>query len=261
MSKKYYCNNCGHYGHTTNYCSFPHTSYGIILYRKNNNKNEFLLVRRKHTYGYLGFLRGIYKKYDRTKLSNLFSEMTKDELFNLETMDFQELWDGLWVEKAGIKKSYQNDKHCPFQKYQELKEGYLINDTFFSLEILINKYKPTAWEEQEWGFPKGTRENGETDLTTSLREFQEETNIDLTKITLVHIPPINEVFIGSDNIAYRHIYYVAKLEEDIEIGINTNEQRKELSDIRFMGLEECERRIRKYNSEKIEIIRNLDKLL
>lgn len=261
MSKKYYCNNCGHYGHTNNYCSFPHTSYGIILYRKKDEKKEYLLVRRKHTYGYLGFLRGIYSKYDKNKIINLFSEMTKEELNRLETKDFNELWDGLWVEKMGVKKSYINDKHNPLQKFSDLKEGYLINDVFISLEILINRFKLTAWDEQEWGFPKGTRENGETDLTTSLREFHEETNIDLSKITLVHIAPIGEIFIGSDNLTYRHIYYIAKLNEEIEIGITTNEQKKELSDIKFLSLEECEKVIRNYNNERKEIIRNLDKIL
>jgi hypothetical protein len=36
------------------------TSYGIIVYRKVNNKNEYLMVRRKNSFGYIDFIRGKY---------------------------------------------------------------------------------------------------------------------------------------------------------------------------------------------------------
>ena len=49
--------------------------------------------------------------------------------------------------------------------------------------IECNQY--TSWDEPEWGFPKGRRNFNETDLNCALREFNEETGINMKSIKLL----------------------------------------------------------------------------
>ena len=71
-----FCNNCGKHGHTYQQCRKPITSIGIILYRINNNNNEYLLIRRKDSLGYVDFLRGKYSIYNKNHIINIINEMT-----------------------------------------------------------------------------------------------------------------------------------------------------------------------------------------
>src|SRR5689334_15675323 len=106
MIRKLKCNNCGDDGHLFRQCVRPIRSYGIILvqidinnfdlrdfvsslskfnkdncdkiYAKNEldtrlffmlSKNiKFLMVRRKHSYGFISFVRGKYDKSDIDEL-------------------------------------------------------------------------------------------------------------------------------------------------------------------------------------------------
>ena len=87
MKKNTFCVNCGKYGHITKECFEPITSYGIILFHRNNDKNEiinksfniktntnknqkikYLLIRRKDSHNYVEFLIG---KYDINNISFL----------------------------------------------------------------------------------------------------------------------------------------------------------------------------------------------
>ena len=54
------CNNCGKQGHQFHQCKLPITSYGIILFRSSTNGIEFLMLRRKNSFGYIDFIRGKY---------------------------------------------------------------------------------------------------------------------------------------------------------------------------------------------------------
>ena len=116
---KNFCLNCGEIGHGYKRCKEPTISIGIICIKFNNNntKNKiiqnlqlsnvnnidklikfnkskflkkymndikFLLIRRKHSLGYLEFIRGKYDISDEMKISKLFSIMTpyeKDNIF------------------------------------------------------------------------------------------------------------------------------------------------------------------------------------
>ncbi len=61
------------------------------------------------------------------------------------------------------------------EKFEALKAGItLTNGETFSLADLMEETN-TSWIEPEWGFPKGRRNNQETDLDCALREFKEET--------------------------------------------------------------------------------------
>ena len=58
------CNNCGKSGHISNLCKLPIVSYGIVAFRICDGKPEYLMIRRKDTFGYIDFIRGKYSGFD-----------------------------------------------------------------------------------------------------------------------------------------------------------------------------------------------------
>ena len=60
MSLKITCKNCGKRGHHIRDCISPKCSYGIILYKKKKTQFELLMIRRRHTLGFVQFIRGRY---------------------------------------------------------------------------------------------------------------------------------------------------------------------------------------------------------
>ena len=73
--KTIYCNNCGKQGHQFQECKMPITSIGIIMFRYNkNNELEYLLIRRKDTFGFVDFIRCKYPIYNEDYLLNIIDE-------------------------------------------------------------------------------------------------------------------------------------------------------------------------------------------
>ena len=58
------CNNCYKEGHYYRNCDQPLLSYGLCCFKKVNDKFNFLMVKRRNTYTYIEFLRGIYDILD-----------------------------------------------------------------------------------------------------------------------------------------------------------------------------------------------------
>ena len=76
MSKHNLCNNCGKQGHQFHQCKLPITSYGIILFRSSSKGIQYLMIRRKDSFGYIDFLRGKYVQNNLEHLESLFNEMS-----------------------------------------------------------------------------------------------------------------------------------------------------------------------------------------
>ena len=209
-----YCNNCGKYGHGQHECVLPIISIGIVLFRIKNKELQYLLIRRKETFGYCDYIKNKSKNYNRTFLKNVIDEMTNHE------------------------KNYIGEK---------FSDG-------LTQELLVSS--DTSWNEPEWGFPKGRRNNGEKDLDCGIREFQEETGIDLNTISLIeNINPYEELFIGSNLKSYKQKYYLAytdKINDDVDTF-----QKAEVSKMHWFNIDECNNIIRTYNSEKIRLINNI----
>ena len=96
---KYYdvCNNCGKQGHTFKQCKNPITSFGVIIFRINQERQrEYLMIRRKDTLGYIDFMRGKYSVSNHKYILNMFKQMTAVEKAKLATYTFDELWKDLW---------------------------------------------------------------------------------------------------------------------------------------------------------------------
>ena len=57
------------------------------------------------------------------------------------------------------------------------------------------------------GFQKGRRNLRESDYDCALREFQEETGFERNEYEILrNIRPVEEIFYGSNNIRYKHVY-------------------------------------------------------
>ena len=50
----------------------------------------------------------------------------------------------------------------------------------------------------------------ETEIECALREFEEETNINKNNINLLDINYIDELYMSTNNIKYKHTYYISQ---------------------------------------------------
>jgi len=253
-----FCNNCGNKGHIFYQCKQPITSVGIIVFRKNDcGINEYLLIRRKDSIGYVEFMRGKYNIYSKMYLMNLISEMTLEEKQRILTNDFDTLWKQLWGDD--INTQYRGEEKISREKFESLKQGIVINDHEYSIESLISE-SDTTWIETEWGFPKGRHNNQEKDLLCALREFEEETGYSRTTINILqNVVPFEEIFTGSNYKSYKHKYYVAIMENNTEK--NNSYQRTEVSKMEWKTCDESLQLIRSYNLEKKDVLTRVETML
>ena len=251
------CNNCGKIGHTFNQCKLPIISYGIILFRFSSKGLEFLMLRRKDTFGYIDFIRGKYNPYNICHLQNIVNEMSCTEKSMILTMDFEGLWRQMWGNTPNSQ--YKNEEFLSAKKMDTITAGVMINNEIITLKDLVEKSK-TNWTETEWEFPKGRRNHKEKDLECALREFEEETGISQHKISVIeNILPFEEIFIGSNHKSYKHKYFLACMNNSEEL--LSNFQVTEVSKLDWKTLDECLESIRPYNLEKKKLITNINKVL
>ena len=277
-SNNIHCGNCGKEGHTYRRCRLPITSCGVILFKKNkffkpiedshgNIKNNdtrynYLLIQRRDTLGYVEFLRGKYEEIDTTYLLKLFEMMTICEIKKINLNTFDELWNNLWMNRSN--KLYQNEYETSKKKFNFIKNNKCKNEPDLTIYDYIIKYIKTQWEEKEWGFPKGRRNLKESDYDCAIREFQEETGVKEGEYYILkNIKPVEEIFYGSNNIRYKHIYYIAECLTERKICIDPYNQSQitEIGNIKWFNLLESTKKIRPYNKEKIDVIIKINKLL
>jgi 8-oxo-dGTP pyrophosphatase MutT (NUDIX family) len=252
------CNNCGKQGHLFHQCKLPITSYGIILFKKDeNNVFRFLMIRRKDSFGYIDFIRGKYSPYNIYQIQNIINEMSVDEKKRILEEPFEKLWHDMWGDIGNAQ--YKNEENMSSKKFESIKNGVLLNNETITLENIIEK-SDTKWDETEWEFPKGRRNYKEKDLECALREFEEETGIRQHKISIIeNVLPFEEIFIGTNYKSYKHKYFLAYMDDESEM--LHNYQKTEVSKIEWKTYEECLKCIRPYNLEKKKLITNIYKVL
>ena len=288
--KQIFCSNCGKFGHNFKKCKDPITSIGIINVKvpdyqnikkeidnlnndsinivNYNNQNfnktiktipkykdkiKFLLVRRKHNLSYIEFIRGRYEIDDITHIGSLFELMSPIEISKISELDFDELWKDLWKKTSGFdiyKKEYLLSK----DKFYKLKN----NENNINLEFIINNVKP-LYNDPEWGFPKGRRNKKEKNIDCAIREFYEETNLVTDQYKLIScITPIDEVFLGTNKIQYKHSYYISlDKTQDNSIVVNNIHQQDEIGDIGWFTYDEAINKIRPYHEEKKKMLNEI----
>ena len=243
-----FCNNCGKRGHVFKACREPIMSCGLILLNSSklpvDKPIELLMVRRKDSMAYTEFLRGKYDIEDHEYIRKLFSNMTSDEHLRITSNNFESLWNRHWGEDNIHSKEYENS----LKKFDSLNLIDLLKDI-------------QGFSESEWGFPKGRRAHKESDLYCAIREFSEETNIPRTAYTICSNLILKENFIGTNNIPYSHIYFVALKTGDITLSDLTPMQEREISAISWKKLDECHSLTRPHYSQRKEMLDSLQRIV
>ena len=267
--KHIFCMNCGKQGHKYKYCRQPIISAGIILYRRRafTNKIEFLHICRKDTIGYVDFVRGKYRLGDILYIQKLLNMMTNEEKKKIQQLSFTQLWRDIWcITDNNLKVSkhkFEFDKSA--KRLQILKQGYILKhqQTFVSLSLLLSQ-SPDIYTSPEWGFPKGRRSIGETDVECALREFTEETGIPPKDHSILPSRPIVSVFMGQNNRKYKHIFFVSKYNGNKKcpaIDQNNIIQKSEIGAIDWFTLREACARFREYNQLKVRSLKIASKII
>ena len=224
----------------------PIMSFGVMCFRYNmEGEPEVLMVRRKDSLGYVDFLRGKFNHHNDYQLQNIIMEMTQDEIQNIHNCTYHELWNKLW-DKTDEKYDKKN-----MEKFNYVKK----NKTH--LFALYNKF----WDEPEWGFPKGRRNFKENDFECSLREFEEETGYNRSKlIILKNLILLEETFTGSNLKSYSHKYFICRMAYNDTLD-DKNYQKSEIGDMKWLSFHNAFNHIRYYNFEKKTILIKLFKIL
>ena len=263
-SKNIICNNCGKQGHQFHQCKLPITSYGIILFRPSLKGTQYLMIRRKDSFGYIDFIRGKYSPYNIEQLQHTINEMSVNEKKQIITEPFNKLWTMMWGTTS--ENQFRSEESISIKKFELITNGVYINNVKYTLRDLVEKSE-TTWTETEWEFPKGRRNPQERDLDCGLREFQEETGYSQNNIAIIeNILPFEEIFIGSNHKSYKHKYFLAymseyKNQEKDDVVNLQNYQKSEVSKLEWKTFYECLKSIRPYNLEKKKIITNINNLL
>jgi ADP-ribose pyrophosphatase YjhB (NUDIX family) len=283
-SPKNICLNCGKNGHMSKTCHQPIVSYGIICFKLCNdininnetieqffynkfidisdfnyqhlnnikyipdfyNKIKLLMIRRKSSLNFVEFVRGKYDINNKEHLLKIFKLMTRNENILIKIASFDVLWNELWQDTATLK-IYQKEFKLSKNKYNELKKN-----NFYGF---LDDNNLSQYIEPEWGFPKGRKNINEKNLKCAVREFSEETNCNINDLHILErLNCLEEDYEGSNMIKYKHVYYIASIENNEELKIINMNQQYEISDIKWFTISEAVEKIRPYYVDRIKII-------
>lgn len=257
-TRNMFCNNCGLRGHVFRSCTDPIISCGLLLLRHptekiklpcDTSKAQVLMVRRKDSMAFVEFVRGKYDIENFEYVKRLVSNMTRHEQTLLRDQEFKILWTKVWG----------TSRDPVGQEYEESLCKFDMLDKELVLEGIQSEFV-----DPEWGFPKGRRSKGESDLECGIREFYEETNIPREAYTICENVSFIENFKGTNNVDYRHVYFVALLKDPSKVNLSqklTTMQRREISAVSWKNISEAKDITRPHYTERKKVIENVERVI
>ena len=181
-------------------------SYGLIVFTYNKEGEKlFLMTQRRDTFSYECILRGLYTN---DILEEYVNNTTKEERARFNAHDFDILWKDLWVSTK--RRLYRLE-------YKKAKELYETNIERIRLLVAKN----TEYGKAIWEFPKGKLFSEETTYQCALREFEEETHIKKSYVSIMkEAGHYDDNYEGTDHNMYRSIYYLGYIPRGMDIKIN-----------------------------------------
>jgi 8-oxo-dGTP pyrophosphatase MutT (NUDIX family) len=208
---------------------------------------RILMIRRKDSMSFAEFMRGKYDPEDMKYLSMLVKNMTLKEQASIASDSFEPLWKQLWGDDRT-----SSDYLPSREKFLSLDRVALMRDNL------------SPYTEPEWGFPKGRRSRGESDLSCAIREFDEETNVPRESFVVLKNIVLEETFMGLNNVRYKHVYFVGLLTQPDLVNLTqkmTPMQRREISGIAWKTFEEAEALVRPHHVERLGMLSQLREVI
>lgn len=235
------CMNCSYKGHTFKDCKTPIYSYGVLAVTMIDNEYKFIMIQRRNSIGYIDFIRGKYFDYN---IKTLIEEMSIEEKLRILNTPFNTLWDNLWLNH-----NYRGFKN----EYKMAKKRFEAHD----IESLIKEgIMYSKWDTEEFSIPKGRKVFHETNIECAKREFQEETGIHSDNLHIIDsLGTVSETFRGSNDVMYKHIYYIATIDHRLcnfkTLPLFNNEEAKLLC---LFNYKEALNAFRSYESSKRNVM-------
>lgn len=229
------------------------------------DKIMFMMVSRKFSLGFIEFVRGRYNVSDAKTIINLFQQMYSEEIEYIHRNQYDDILFYFLNRNNEPKDIVLNriyeGKYS--NEYCEAKTKFNIllnpgedenNDVPWSLDFYTKNIRP-RWRKSEWGFPKGRRDKRtEENLSCACREFEEETGYKRNEYCVLNkIEPIEERMTGTNGVNYKHIYYLAINNCDIERNL-VDYDTYEIGEIKWFTYDEAIVHIRPYHYEKKKIL-------
>lgn len=189
-------------------------SYGIILCKVNSvtNKPETLLVHKRYTYAYSMFIHGkysrpnIWPKSSMVFIINLLNQMTLEELLDIWSLDFKQMWYRIWLNNCNTE-LYKRKYTKYYMSFVKQDNGDLLRKTIQQ----IRNYNTLMWE-----VPKGRQiDSHEHSISCAIREIKEETGLSKDDYTIL---PNVKRYINYISLGTRYIctYYIAIINPSIK---------------------------------------------
>lgn len=247
-----YCNNCGGKGHIFKTCRDPVLSCGIFLIDNASlpvvaEKSRVLMIRRKDSMSFAEFMRGKYEPENIPYISTLVKNMTLKEQASIASDSFESNWRQMWGDDRMTSDYIQSR-----EKFNKLDR------------VSLMRHNMSEYTEPEWGFPKGRRMRGESDLACAIREFDEETNIPRESFVVLKNIVLTETFVGLNNVQYKHVYFVALLKHPEMVNLTqklTPVQRREISGIGWKTFPEALDLVRPHHVERKHMLEELQSVI
>ena len=216
-------------------------SAGLALCRYNHKKKkiEIVFVKKRYTYWFSLFVLGAYNKNDEPRLLFMFSKMTPEEKLLIHSLDFESMWNYLWLTKSHNPQFKKKRPISNFDFYKKKKNKFeqFLFDKGRTLRRIIGNSNNKALV---WEMPKGRLNPEESAIECAVREFGEETRIDKRKYEILpNIKPISTSH-RDGNFYYKSTYYFARAKCDINLNLDFNylKQVCEIIDIKWLTLDE-----------------------
>lgn len=214
-------------------------SYGIALMRKVNcpngqNKYEFLFIKKRSTYAFITFVKGIYSKNSDQEVMKLLDNMTVEEKLCILSLNFANIW---YCSYLKTPRHMSNREILKFENCKMKFEKKFLGDSGARLKKLIADSRSVG---HIWEMPKGMKNKNESEYNAAFREFTEETGISKTKYRILWNEPKFEYKFVDENVEYKYVYVPAimmdpKYKPSVHIGDHSS---LETSDIKFMSAED-----------------------
>ena len=254
-------------------------STGLILVRtpdqtrhakdSSGGREEYqaILVKGRLTYAFSDFIHGRYDQGKLDTVRQLLSNMTIEERMLLETLDFQRIWDVAWPKATRFMLDWRPGGTTAYDRMRNQQRGWpatspqretlfqrrraKFTDAWLANRTSTDKLLALLREVRgggtsRWEFPKGKRHSsGESDISCALRECREETGISPSAYRILPGFSRVELYVHM-RVLYVNTYFLAVLDRTVAdpaacISLSSPEQVTEISDVRWMGLEDMRR--------------------